>query len=192
MLTLNTKYHHPVGRWYVCDPKETTQSQQLNSYAHDTRKPQGTKEPQMLGYHLPDQRPAMSSEQVTWWADLEPQAHASGWTWWFYIVFIPAVLTESYFSGQIETGTFIFSLCCYRIFFFSFCSFETGLLRVYVALLSWNSLCRSSWPQTQRSFCLCSPSAGIEDMSHCPAVILFSMEMEISVTWHLLSIMLYS
>jgi hypothetical protein len=42
--------------------------------------------------------------------------------------------------------------------------------------LSWNSLCRPGWPQTQKSACLCLPSAGIKGMRHhCPAsIILFS------------------
>jgi hypothetical protein len=32
--------------------------------------------------------------------------------------------------------------------------------------LSWNSLCRPGWPQTQRSTCLCLPSAGIKGVRH--------------------------
>jgi hypothetical protein len=32
--------------------------------------------------------------------------------------------------------------------------------------LSWNSLCRPGWPQTQKSACLCLPSAGIKGV--CP------------------------
>jgi hypothetical protein len=36
--------------------------------------------------------------------------------------------------------------------------------------LSWNSLCRPGWPRTQKSTCLCLPSAGIKGMCHhCPA-----------------------
>jgi hypothetical protein len=36
--------------------------------------------------------------------------------------------------------------------------------------LSWNSLCRPGWPQTQKSTCLCLPSAWIEGVRHhCPA-----------------------
>ena len=38
--------------------------------------------------------------------------------------------------------------------------FETGFL----------SLCRPGWPRTQKSACLCLPSAGIKDICHhCPA-----------------------
>jgi hypothetical protein len=33
-------------------------------------------------------------------------------------------------------------------------------------LFLWNSLCRPGWPQTQRSGCLCLPSAGIKGMRH--------------------------
>jgi hypothetical protein len=32
--------------------------------------------------------------------------------------------------------------------------------------LSWNSLCRPGWPQTQKSTCLCLPSAGIKGVHH--------------------------
>jgi hypothetical protein len=32
--------------------------------------------------------------------------------------------------------------------------------------LSWNSLCRPGWPPTQKSTCLCLPSAGIKGMYH--------------------------
>jgi hypothetical protein len=32
--------------------------------------------------------------------------------------------------------------------------------------LSWNSLCRPSWPQTQQSACLWLPSAGTKGMCH--------------------------
>jgi hypothetical protein len=46
--------------------------------------------------------------------------------------------------------------------------FETGFLCVY-SWLSWNSLCRPGWPRTQKSACLCLPSAGIKSVCHhCP------------------------
>ncbi|GAB1288661.1 Dedicator of cytokinesis protein 7 [Apodemus speciosus] len=32
--------------------------------------------------------------------------------------------------------------------------------------LSWNSFCRPGWPRTQKSACLCFPSAGIKDVRH--------------------------
>ena len=32
--------------------------------------------------------------------------------------------------------------------------------------LSWNSLCRPGWPWTQKSACLCLPSAGIKGVHH--------------------------
>jgi hypothetical protein len=36
--------------------------------------------------------------------------------------------------------------------------------------LSWNSLCRPGWPQTQKSTCLCPPGGGIKGVRHhCPA-----------------------
>jgi hypothetical protein len=51
---------------------------------------------------------------------------------------------------------------------FSFGFFETGFL--CVAWLTWNSLYRPGWLQTQKSTCLCLPSAGIKGVCHhCPA-----------------------
>ena len=36
--------------------------------------------------------------------------------------------------------------------------------------LAWNSLCRPGWPRTQKTTCLCLPSAGITGMRHhCPS-----------------------
>jgi hypothetical protein len=32
--------------------------------------------------------------------------------------------------------------------------------------MSWNSLCRPGWPWTQKSTCLCLPSAGIKGVCH--------------------------
>jgi hypothetical protein len=46
------------------------------------------------------------------------------------------------------------------IFFLIFLS-ETGF-----PWLSWNSLCRPGWPQTQKSACLCLSSAGIKGVRH--------------------------
>jgi hypothetical protein len=42
--------------------------------------------------------------------------------------------------------------------------FETGFLCIALAVL--NSLCRSGWLQTQKSTCLCLPSAGIKGEYH--------------------------
>jgi hypothetical protein len=50
-------------------------------------------------------------------------------------------------------------------FFFLFFCFSRQGFSVY-PWLSWNSLCRPSWPQTQRSSCLCLPSARIKGLSH--------------------------
>jgi hypothetical protein len=78
----------------------------------------------------------------------------------------------------------------FLFFGFSFCIlfglvlvfFETGFL--FVAWLSWNSLCRPGWPQTQKSTCLCLPSAGIKGVSHhCPAKIFLSTQLFSSVVW---------
>jgi hypothetical protein len=55
-------------------------------------------------------------------------------------------------------------------FFVCVCfGFGFGFLRqgfsVYL-WLSWNSLCRPGWPRTQKSSCLCLPSAGIKGVHH--------------------------
>jgi hypothetical protein len=39
--------------------------------------------------------------------------------------------------------------------------------------LSWNSLCRPGWPRTQKSACLCLPSAGIQGVGHHTRPFLF-------------------
>jgi hypothetical protein len=42
---------------------------------------------------------------------------------------------------------------------------------LYSPWLSWNSLCRPGWPRTQKSTCLCLPSARTKGVHHhCPAV----------------------
>jgi hypothetical protein len=46
---------------------------------------------------------------------------------------------------------------------FCFC-FETGFLCIALAAL--DSLCRPGWPRTQKSACLCLPSAGIKGVRH--------------------------
>jgi hypothetical protein len=52
---------------------------------------------------------------------------------------------------------------CKDCFFPSFVFFNTGFLCV---ALAWNSLCRPGWPWTQRSSCLCLPSAGLNGRRH--------------------------
>jgi hypothetical protein len=54
--------------------------------------------------------------------------------------------------------SFSFFLFCFVLFCFVF--------RDRVSL-SWNSLCRPGWPRTQKSACLCLPSAGIKGV-HAP------------------------
>lgn len=45
---------------------------------------------------------------------------------------------------------------------FLFCFWER------ISWLSWNLLCRASWPLTQKSACLCLPSTGIRGVYHHP------------------------
>jgi hypothetical protein len=49
-------------------------------------------------------------------------------------------------------------------FWFLVFFFKTGFL--CIAWLSWNSLCRPSWPRTQKSACLYLLSAGIKGVHH--------------------------
>jgi hypothetical protein len=50
-------------------------------------------------------------------------------------------------------------------------SFETGFLCIALAVL--NSLGRPGWPRTQKSACLCLPSAGIKGVCHHhPAILM--------------------
>ena len=42
--------------------------------------------------------------------------------------------------------------------------------------LSWNTLCRRGWPQTQRFTCLCLPSAGSKGVHHHRTVYRHSLE----------------
>jgi hypothetical protein len=42
----------------------------------------------------------------------------------------------------------------------------TLVLGVFFFFFSWNSFCRPGWPRTQKSACLCLPSAGIKGMCH--------------------------
>jgi hypothetical protein len=56
----------------------------------------------------------------------------------------------------------VYFILLYFIYFF-------GFLRQGFSVqpwLSWNSLCRPGWPWTQKSTCLCLPSAGIKDLCH--------------------------
>ena len=54
-----------------------------------------------------------------------------------------------------------------QIFVIAFLFFETGFFCIALAALE---LCWSGWPHTQRSTCLCLPSAEIKGMRHhCPA-----------------------
>ena len=48
--------------------------------------------------------------------------------------------------------------------FFFFWFFEAGFLCIALAVM--NSLCRPGWPRTQKSTCLCLPSAGIKGVRH--------------------------
>jgi hypothetical protein len=64
-------------------------------------------------------------------------------------------------SGECSSQPFCLFVCVF---------FKTGFL--CIALPVWNSSCRPGWPRTQKSTCLCLPSAGIKGVHHhCPAVV---------------------
>jgi hypothetical protein len=52
----------------------------------------------------------------------------------------------------------------YIYIFNLFVSQDRGFVCVCVPMSAWNSLCRPGWTGTQRSTCLCLPSAGIRDV----------------------------
>ena len=56
---------------------------------------------------------------------------------------------------------------------------QTGFLCSH--WLSWNSLCIPGWPQTQKSACLCLPSAGIKGVCHYdPASLVLFIPLKLS------------
>ena len=72
-----------------------------------------------------------------------------------------------------------FFCCCYLrlmdilyykssffVVFFFFLSFFLRQGFSVLPWLSWNSLCRPGWPRTQKSACLCIPSARIKGVCH--------------------------
>jgi hypothetical protein len=71
------------------------------------------------------------------------------------------------FNLPIRLNPFRFLIISSSLFYFILFYFwfsETGFL--YIVPLSWNSLCRPGWPRTQKSTCLCLPSAGIKGVRH--------------------------
>ena len=68
--------------------------------------------------------------------------------WWCFSSSFPAVRALS---------TFLLLYCMTTTVWWFVC-FKTGFL--------WNSLCRPSWPPTQKPTCLCLPGAGIEGVCH--------------------------
>ena len=52
--------------------------------------------------------------------------------------------------------------------------------------LSWNSVHRPGWPQTQKSTCLCLPSTGIKGMlHHCPALSRFLTKKHVLMNYYI-------
>jgi hypothetical protein len=73
---------------------------------------------------------------------------------------------------QVQPISWFCLFCCFVLGLFVCLFVKTGFLCVALAVL--NSLCRPSWPRTQKSACLCLPSARIKGVGHyCPAHFLF-------------------
>jgi hypothetical protein len=72
----------------------------------------------------------------------------------FFLIFLVFFLLSFIFIYFVFVFVFVF---CFLFFAFFFSVYPW---------LSWNSLCRPGWPQTQKSVCLCLPSAGIKGMDH--------------------------
>ena len=64
---------------------------------------------------------------------------------------------------EVSQNFLFFLFACFWFFVFIFCFFEIGFFHVALAVLK---LCRPGWPQTQKSACLCLPSAGIKGVCH--------------------------
>jgi hypothetical protein len=79
-----------------------------------------------------------------------------------------------YFSEMVGVTTLssylnIVSCLLGLLFFFLFSFSRQGFSVKH--WLSWNSVCRPGWPQTQKSACLCLLSAGIKGVCHhCPSL----------------------
>jgi hypothetical protein len=68
------------------------------------------------------------------------------------------------FALCLASFLFLLFFCLFVFLFVCFCFFETGFLCIAVSVLE--SLCRPGWPRTQKSACLCLPSAGIKGVRH--------------------------
>jgi hypothetical protein len=81
------------------------------------------------------------------------------------------LLLEESLSSILSHYFFLF------LFFVLFCFlFLTGFLCIALAVLELTLYCRPGWPRTQKSACLCLPSAGLKGVCrrhHQPALFLF-------------------
>ena len=73
---------------------------------------------------------------------------------------------------------FLFCFVFLAFWFFGFFGFLRRGFSVQL-WLSWNSLCRPGWPQTQKSSCLCLPNAGIKGVHHHQAPSYFLRQRQI-------------
>ena len=88
---------------------------------------------------------------------------AHGWNWSYCIELWKATyFILSYLYGLLLD--FLFCCFCFSRQGFSVCP-----------RLSWNSLCRPGWPQTQRSACLCLLNTGIKGVHHHPLAYFWSV-----------------
>ena len=112
------------------------------------------------------------------------------------LVFIHSLQEISYFLFHEKcmryfVHTFInsflssFFVCLFGFFLWLLLGFtRQGFFVQY--WLSWNSLHRPGWPQTQKSTCLCLPSAGIKGMlHHCPALSRFLTKKHVLMNYYI-------
>jgi hypothetical protein len=84
---------------------------------------------------------------------------------------VSATRPSSSFSGPLVGSLIWVSLfaCLFVCLFVLFCFVLFCFLKQGFSVwpwMSWNSLCRPGWPWTQKSACLCLPSAGIKGVRH--------------------------
>ena len=105
-------------------------------------------------------------------------SHSIDWQWKSSNSYLQTHLNHT-FRKHLSFSIFLSHLHQKRISFFVVVVFETGFLYASLAILSWNSLCRPGWPRTQKSACLCLPSARIKGMRpHCPHLLFLHKQLK--------------
>ena len=83
------------------------------------------------------------------------------------LVLVKSVYHHTWLQVKLLSESVYFLLLCFSFLFFSFSFFVFSRQGFSVQpWLFWNSICRPGWPRTQKSTCLCLPSAGIKGVHH--------------------------